>query len=328
MNFTFRLLLLLTGISLFAQSDNYNAFRNCYPIAVRPEITTGIGNNPFEEILLEARPIVYYSIYNNLRAALTKETISTGNAFYLTFQPELRVYNEDSKPVKTPSYKVLIGWQRILITDNDNFLTAGIETGHYSNGQAQSAFSTEFDSESSENRELYESFTDETNLAALLNRRSGNFSTNLSRLSLNYRINTFDDQNTPVNVHSITGTYQLYHNRFLGVANFGGYEQRDIEIYGRHRVELGYEYTAYYKNIRYTLSEELLYHFNSHPSSNPVRSESKFIAYPWNTELGFIAQLSLGRDDYNYRFLDSFTRFTVGVTWDMFTPFVIKPQNK
>ncbi len=320
-------LVLLVCVLTRGQNNSANSFKEYYPISVRPELSVGLGNNPYEEILLEARPTVYYGIYNDLRAALNKDTITTGDAVYLTFQPEFRIYNEESKPVKTPSYKLLIGWQKILKTDKDNFLTAAIESGHYSNGQAGSAFSTEFDDNSPESRALYDTFTDDTDLAALLNRETGNFSTNLTRLSLNYRINTFDKNNVPSKIHSFTATYQLYHNRFLGIADFGGYNPEDIDIYGRHRLELGYEYTAHYKDIRYIISEQLKYHFGSHPSTVPMRSETRLLVYPFSNDFGFMAQLSLGRDNYNYRFLDSFTRFSIGITWDWFTPFVIKPTS-
>ena len=71
----------------------------------------------------------------------------------------------------------------------------------------------------------------------------------------------------------------------------------------------------------------MLYHFDSHPSSVPLRSATSFLIYPFSNDFGFMAQLAIGRDDYNYRFLDSFTRFSVGITWDWFTPFVVKPTR-
>jgi hypothetical protein len=263
-----------------------------------------------------------------MRQALNRDTITTGDAVYFSFQPQFRIYDEESKPVKTPSYKILIGWQKIFKTNEDNFFTAGIESGHYSNGQAGSAFSTEFEDNSEESIAIYDSFTDNTDLAALLNRSTGNFSTNLTRLSLNYRINTFNDQNVPQKIHSFTTTYQLYHNKFIGVADFGGYNPRDIDIYGRHQFELGYEFTSHLKKMRYTISQQLNVTLGSHPSSDPYRSVTSAILYPRDNDLGIMAQFSFGRDDYNYRFLDSFPRFTIGFTWDWFTPFVVKPSQK
>lgn len=42
-----------------AQDDNISAFKEYYPISVRPELSVGLGNNQFEQILLEAKPTVY-----------------------------------------------------------------------------------------------------------------------------------------------------------------------------------------------------------------------------------------------------------------------------
>jgi len=311
----------------YGQSKSVNGFKDYYPISVRPDATVGIGNNKYEQILLEASPVVYYGFYNDLREALNRDTITSGDAIYLSVQPQFRIYNEESKPVKTPSYKVLIGWQRIIKTDQNNFLTAAIESGHFSNGQSGSAFSPEFEDNSEESTTLYEEFTDDTDLAALLNRSSGNFSTNLTRLSFNYRVNTFNRLNVPQKIHSITVTYQLYHNKFMGFADFGGYNPEDIDIYGRHQIELGYEFTSHLKNMRYTLSQEFNYMFGSHPSSVPHRSVTQAIIYPWENDLGFFTRFSFGRDNYNFRFLDNFPRLSFGITWDWFTPFVIKPSE-
>ncbi|WP_189319394.1 hypothetical protein [Leeuwenhoekiella nanhaiensis] len=322
------LLVLAIGVSsLKAQKLESKGFKDYFPIAERPFLAGGSGNNAYESILLEAKPVVYYSIYNDIRSALNRDTITNGDAVYLSIQPHLRIYDENSKPVKTPSYKFFIGWQSIIKTENDNFLTAALESGHYSNGQSKSAFSTDFADNSPESRALYDDITDDTDLAALLNRESGNFSTNLTRLSLNYRINTFDARNYMQKAHSFTLTYQLYHNRFLGAFNFGGYNPEDIDIYGRHQVEAGYEYTAHFNSWRYSVTQRLYWHPDVHPSADPFRSETSFSLYPWDSDFGLMARFVFGYDDYNYRFVDSYPRFSVGFTWDWFTPFVIKPTK-
>ncbi|MEO9501064.1 hypothetical protein [Nonlabens ulvanivorans] len=328
MNQFVKLLSLLLFVSVSnAQTDQLKGFKDYYPISVRPEASIGLGNNPYEQILLEATPVVYYGFYNDMRRSLNQDTITSGDAVYLSFQPHFRIYNEESKPVKTPSYKVLIGWQRIIKTDDDNFLTAAIESGHFSNGQAGSAFSTEFEDNSEESIAIYDRITDDTDLAALLNRSTGNFSTNLTRFSFNYRLNTFNEDNIPQKIHSMTATYQLYHDKFMGLIDFGGYNPQDIDIYGRHKFELGYEFTSHLKKMRFTLSQQFDYTIGSHPSSVPYRSVTTGILYPWDNDLGFFTKFSFGRDNYNYRFVDNFPRFTVGVTWDWFTPFVIKPKK-
>lgn len=307
--------------------DN-GGFKDYYPIAKRPYLSGGIGNNPYENIVFDAKPVVYYGIYNDIREALSKDTITPGDAIYLTIQPQLRLYNENSKPVKTPSYKVFLGWQRILSTKNNNFFTAAFETGHYSNGQTGAAFSTEFEEGTVGGNAAYDAITDNTNLSAILNRDSGNFSTNLSRLSLNYRVNQFDSIEKPTRIHSYTLTYQRYHDRFAGLIIFGGYNPNDIDIYGRDQVEMIYGYTGYLKDARFSLEQEVYLRFGSHPSVAFYRSESRGIIYPWDNDFGFFAEFSFGFDDYNYRFVDSFPRLSVGVTWDWFTPFVVKGKRE
>lgn len=322
---------LITVISLlfffnsFAQDGNNSGLKDYYPIAERPYLSAGLGNNKYETILFDAKPVVYYGIYNNIQASLSQDTITTGDAVYIALQPQLRIYNENSKPVKTPSYKVLVGWQTVFRTQQDNFWTFAIESGHYSNGQTGSAFSSEFADESPQSDSIYKTFTDDTDLAALLNRETGNFSTNLTRVSLNYRLNSFNPDNSPLRVHSFTASYQIYHKRLLGVLDFGGFSEDDIKIYGRHEIDLQYEYTGYYKKMRYVLGSEVFLHFGMHPSTDPYRVETRGILFPWNNDFGFFGQFSFGFDDYNYRFLDSFPRLSFGLTWDWFSPFVRKP---
>jgi hypothetical protein len=57
------------------------------------------------------------------------------------------------------------------------------------------------------------------------------------------------------------------------------------------------------------------------------RSETTAIVYPWDKDLGIFAKFAFGYDDYNYRLVDSFPRFSIGLTWDWFTPFVVKPNR-
>ena len=326
--FLFTLSYLFTYNSHAQINEEYKGFKDYYPISVRPYLSGGIGNNAYESILLDAEPVVYYGIYNDIHNALTSDTIGPGDAIYISVQPQLRLYSGESKPVKMPTYKVLFGWQRILSTASDNFITAAIETGHYSNGQSGAAFSTAFEDNSEGGNAAYQTITDQTDLSAILNRENGNFSTNLTRISLNYRINNFDDLNKPLEIHSFTLTYQVYHNKFMGIFSFGGYNPNDIALMGRHQIEAGYEYTGYFKKIRYSLGQKALFHFNSHPSTKFYRSESTAIIYPWDSDLGFMTQFSFGFDDYNYRFVDHFPRLSIGVTWDWFTPFVVKNQKE
>ena len=327
------ILLLLMGLFVtapaFAQSSRVpSAFKEYYPIAQRSYLSGGFGNNEYEQILLDTKPSVYYSFYNDIREAVTADEKTPGYAAYLSFQPQFRIYNEESRPVKTPSYKILAGWQPLIVTTNDNFLTLAVESGHYSNGQSNSAFSAEFEDESPEGQAVYETITDDTNLAEILNRKTGNFSTNLTRISFNYRQNKFTDEIIPKRIHSYTLTYQLYHDKFFGFVDFGGYNPKDIDIFGRHRIEANYEFTFYWKGMRLVAGQDVFLQLGAHPSVTPYRSQSKLIVHPWNTDLGFFGQFDFGFDDYNYRVVDNFPRFSVGISWDWFTPFLLESKNK
>ncbi|MAZ71578.1 MAG: hypothetical protein CMC70_00375, partial [Flavobacteriaceae bacterium] len=179
-----------------------------------------------------------------------------------------------------------------------------------------------------EGQAVYETITDDTNLAEILNRKTGNFSTNLTRISFNYRQNKFIDNSIPKRIHSYTVTYQLYHDNFFGIIDFGGYNPKDIDIFGRHRLEANYEYTFYWKGMRMVAGQDVFLQLGAHPSVTPYRSQTKLIVHPWNTDLGFFGQFDFGFDDYNYRFVDDFPRFSFGISWDWFTPFLLESKKK
>ncbi|GER58209.1 hypothetical protein ULMA_03170 [Patiriisocius marinus] len=305
-----------------------SGFKEYYPIAQRSYLSGGFGNNEYEQILLDAKPSVYYSFYNDIREAVTADEKTPGYAVYLSFQPQIRIYNEESKPVKTPSYKILFGWQPIIKTSNNNFLTLGIESGHYSNGQSNSAFSAEFEDESPEGQAVYNTITDDTDLSEILNRETGNFSTNLTKISFNYRQNKFTDEVIPKRIHSYTVAYQIFHDKFFGVVDFGGYNPKDRDILGRHRFEAQYEFTFYWKGMRLVAGQDVFLQLGAHPSVTPYRTQTRLIVHPWNTDLGFYSQFDYGFDDYNYRFVDSYPRLSFGISWDWFTPFLLESKRK
>ncbi|MEM9687401.1 MAG: hypothetical protein AAF934_10850 [Bacteroidota bacterium] len=302
----------------------FNTFKGYYPIAERPTLSFGLGNNDYEEILFDAKPNVYYGIINTMARRLAADNRSLGDAVYVTFQPHIRMYAENSKPVKTPSYKFLVGWQRLLRVGNDDFFTFVIESGHYSNGQSRCAFDPDLEDETEVCSALYATFTDQTDLAALLNRSTGNFSTNLTRLALNYRFNRFNASNRPTLIHSFTVNYRLLHNNFWGLFDFGGYAPHDIAIYGRHNIRASYEFIHSYKKIRYSIMAQADVLPDAHASVEPLRLEGMAAIYPLDTDMGFFVSYTYGHDNYNYRFLDSFHRLSFGVVWDWFRPFEIQ----
>ncbi|WP_298420624.1 hypothetical protein [uncultured Kordia sp.] len=306
-------------------SNNDNGFTDYYPIAAKPTFSYQSNINSHESILFDAKPIVYYSVYNNMRRIMQEGTKRRSDAIYITFQPHIRMYAENSKPVKTPSYRILLGWQQLYKTKNNNFFAWAFETGHYSNGQSGCAFLAGEDDETMPCTDFHATITDDSNLSELLNRKNGNFSTNTTKLSVNFRFNNLNKFDKPYKVHSFTASWELYHNKFIGLLDFGGYTDFDINIYGRNRFGLGYEYIHVWKpKLRYSIEQKIELIQGAHPFVEPLRSETTFTLYPFDRDIGIFASYIYGHDNYNYRFVDSGNQISIGVSWDWFTPFQIK----
>lgn len=305
--------------------DNSNPFNDYYPIATRPTFSFMSNMTSRETILFDAKPIVYYSAMNNIRKNMQDSTRISGNAIYVTFQPHIRMYAENSKPVKTPSYRLLFGWQHIKKVQGTNLLAFAFESGHYSNGQSGCTFLAGEEDETMPCSDFHTTITDDSNLSELLNRANGNFSTNTTKISLNYRINTLNGHREPIQSHSLSASWELYHNRFIGLLDFGGYSDFDISIYGRHRFRLGYEFIHAWKpKLRYSFSQKFELIQGAHPFVEPLRSETTFTLYPFNRDIGIFASYIYGHDNYNYRFVDSGNQISIGFTIDLFAPFEIK----
>jgi len=312
------------GQNTTSAEDN-NAFNDYYPIAVKPSFAYQSNMNSKESILFDAKPVVYYSVYNDMRRNMQETMYKPSDAIYFSFQPHIRMYAENSKPVKTPSYRILVGWQRLIKTKNNNFFAWAIESGHYSNGQSGCAFLSGAVDESMECTDFHATITDESNLSDLLNRKNGNFSTNTTKLSLNFRFNNLNTFDKPYKVHSFTASWELYHNKFMGLFDFGGYTDFDINIYGRNRFGLGYEFVHVWKpKLRYSFEQKFEMIQGAHPFVEPFRSETTFTLYPFDRDIGIFASYIYGHDNYNYRFVDSGNQIAIGVSWDWFTPFQIK----
>lgn len=329
-----QLILILVSSCINALAQNHGQH---YPIAENPNIRYMFSSHTSREtILFEANPTVRFSIYNNFEEGLLTHPKHT-QAWYVAARPQLRMYTEDSKPVKTPSYRVNFGTQHLFRLLNNKHTTwkhyAGfsLETGHYSNGQAGCAFSTDFADASMGCDSIYSLINSATNLSEILNRKSGNFSTNQTELILNYRIYKLDVNGYPGKMHSFNLGYNLYHNRLLGVFDFGGYSDNDIKIYGRHRYLLGYECMVAFKDngvSRLSIKQNLEIIQGAHHEVNPIRSQSKFTFYPFpiSKVLGFFVSYIYGHDNYNFRFVDSGHQVTFGVTWDQFPPLILPDE--
>ena len=326
------LLILGSFASIYGQKS-FNDYAKFYPIGDDPNIRLLTSYTKQEAILFEANPLLRLSFYNNFMKGLLNENKHT-QAWYISFKPQLRMYTDNSLPVKTPSYRTFIGTQHLYSINVDDeiskkFWGFSLESGHYSNGQSGCAFSEDFSDGTSECDNVYSTINSSTNLSEILNRRSGNFSTNLTKIVLNYRTYILDDDFLPKQSHSINFGYTLYHDKFLGVGDFGGYSNEDITIYGKHRFIGEYEIMNVFKKNtekRYTVKQKIEFITNPHNSVEPLRLETMLSIYPFpkSKSLGILFSYIYGHDNYNYRFLDSGSQISIGITWSQFPPFTLK----
>ncbi|MFN8808557.1 MAG: hypothetical protein ACK5WO_03335 [Cyclobacteriaceae bacterium] len=308
---------------------NFDGFRQIYPVTDDPYIGLRTSYVPSETILFEASPTVRYSFSNNIMDGLMEDKPHM-RAWYISFRPHLRMYTDNSLPVKTPSYRIFFGTQHMFRFTNDRFLTVALESGHYSNGQAGCAFNENIADGTPACDSVYRLINDHSDLSHMLNRSSGNFSTNLTELIFNYRINQLDDDMRPRRVHSIRAGFVLYHDNFLGVLPFGGYSEADIDLYGRIRYQLGYEYIhSFDSGTRLSVAENLELIQGAHPRVNPWRSDLRITYYAWKNipEFGVFLSYLAGHDNYNFRFVDSGHQLMGGITWSIFPPVALKSGN-
>lgn len=226
-----------------------------------------------------------------------------------------------------------MGTQHLFRLSNEevlqHFIGFSLESGHYSNGQTGCAFSRDFEDETVDCDSIYSLINSSADLSGMLNRKSGNFATNLTELILNYRRYNLDDDNLPKKMHSVDLGLVLYHDKFLGVASFGGYSDDDIKIYGRCRLLVGYEYMRVLKEgtgLIFSFKQNIEIIKGAHDDVNPIRSESKFSFYPFKKSktVGVFISYIFGHDNYNFRFVDSGHQATIGLTWNQFPRFSLK----
>lgn len=329
MRLSLTMLFLLIGLCCQAQFT-----AQYFPIGEEPNIRWLSSYSEHETILFEANPTVRFSFFNNIADTLRKKDHHL-EAYYVAVRPKLRMYTDNSLPVKTPSYRVFFGTQHMFRLQNNSFtdkklefISFSLETGHYSNGQSGCAFSSDLQDETVACDSVYTLITPQSNLSDILNRDRGNFSTNMTELIFDYRKYEVGEDQIPVKMNAYKIGYLLYHNRFLFIGDFGGHSKQDIEIYGRHRFLLGYEKIDRWRwknrsDFRISFKQNFELISNPHPHVNPFRSESMITVYPIpkSPAIGFLISHVYGHDDYNFRFVDAGHQVSFGITWDQFPPF-------
>ncbi|HEU4552455.1 MAG TPA: hypothetical protein VFS25_06465, partial [Chitinophaga sp.] len=130
------LLVLLLNAGMAAAQKNepkgsLKDFIQVYPVGDDADINVRTSYVKYEKVLFEANPIVRYSFANNIMQGLGEDKHHV-RAYYAAFTPQVRMYTDNSLPVKTPSYRILLGTQQVFRFGN-NLFTIALESGHYSN---------------------------------------------------------------------------------------------------------------------------------------------------------------------------------------------------
>ncbi len=333
-------ILFASGLLSFDCAGQKKIFNAVYPIGENPNIGYKTSMVPsIEKILFEANPTFRMPLYNNILRHFQNGSRS-GSTLYFNFRPQFRMYTDNSLPVKMPSYKIsILGYQKLIRLPEskfakDHLLAFAIESGHYSNGQSGCAFDKNIPDGSPACDSVYKLITPHTDLSKLLNRESGNFSTNYTELIINYRyITKIDEDQVPLSGLSFKLGWNRYHDKLLWLADIGGYSDEDIKIYGRNRFMFGVDG---FKSINKTnwLKRKLCidrfsgninaeYISRPHPFVKPLRIELSATAYFINNVGVFISGI-FGHDNYNFRFVDSGSQFFAGICFDIFPPMEIR----
>lgn len=334
-NFIVLILLAISVQQSFAQFEKYS---HVYPITQDPSVRWMSSYSPYETIQFEANPIIKFSFYNNFVKRLPDTTKLHSMAQYIDFRPQFRLYKEESQPIKTPSYRIFLGTQHMfrLRSKKSNqvqLIGFALQSGHHSNGQSKCTFDGSKFDDSPRCNAIYDQITDTTDLSRILNRSNGNYSMNLSELTINYRFNTLNEEGYAKHSHSVSLGYVIRHKGIFGIADVDLVSDGDLNLIGRHVLNFQYDYAFTFRLVRKSnvwqrirAKQNFEAVFDAHPHINPIRTETTLIFYPLSTvsALGISFSYIYGHDNYNYRIVDSGSQFTTGITWDLFPPVKLK----
>jgi len=286
---------LLVSFPLFSQSkseDNYD-----FDLSLISEvhsgnsyITAGGGFGNIEPLIFEANLIPNFILRNNKEAKLMG---------VLTPQIILRMYNEESLPVQTPSYmpQITLYYSIGKELSINNFTMFG-KIAHHSNGQQDDFYL--------ENGEV--------------NYKSGNFSTNYFEVGV---IKTFFDKSLnaaqffstsfevhpePLSIEELKGIYSFY--RWKGqFAIFKLPKKLDNNKRERAKFSLKGEITWLFGD---------LYDWNSFSFNRFIGSITFYYHPSFLEEIGLFVQYYHGQDYYNIYFPKSRDIFRIGFMTDQF----------
>lgn len=155
-------------------------------------------------------------------------------------------------------------------------------------------------------------------MAAILNRNSGNFSINNSKVEIQYVLPQKNNQNGKLMLHKIGAYYNRNHTAFAMLLDYSNGES-DVQFVGKNEFAISYE-TFFETDLRFrwSLNHQFSYLTQQQKSINPLRYQATFSIYPKDWVTGFYLSYVYGRDNYNYRIVDSRNQFALGIHFDFY----------
>lgn len=303
-------------------------------ISLRPDGSTVFNFLPASDLVFEASMAPDVHIVDNLSGILERALDGTGGwrwgySAFGTFLVKLRMFDEDSNPVRTPSYMpkatVQLAGFRDISTDLDTdeprrrverWLIDVIPFGHHSNGQNGCLFNEDarVDGECTGAEAI--PVADRT-----INTDNGSFSTNYLRAGVTYgRLYLESASDTPFAVTRwewhVGADVELNPTWYP----VGGNISEDLhDIYGATRVRLtGNAARLDWKmfgRVEGNLSLEYIHDAPTGVSDVTTRAEVMLLPRKWGGA-GLFARFHHGQDYYNLAFFRNVTRLQFGIAFN------------
>jgi len=269
-----------------------------------------------EPLIFEAEPTIYFSLYNNYPYYDSLAKPEKVEAFYVNYSSHFRMFQGRSKPVRMPSYKAMVGYQRSVELE-DGYFSIALESGHYSNGQSGCAWADTSIDGTLDCRRLAQALGENEDLSKRLNRINGNFSTNLSRIRLQYVSPKKRRNQAYFQRFDLDYTYN--HEALFLIFKYNGSADNDVKVIGRHQVGFSYEYNRNTDlNFSYAFKLATKRLIGQHNSIEPWRFETSVSVFPEDWITAFYLEYIYGHDDYNFRIVDAGQQVSIGLRWDLF----------
>lgn len=255
-------------------------------------------------------------------------------AFAISGTPAVRIrmFNERSAPVRTPSYMPRGNFQMIWARNLDqaarmtsaqrssawtsfkqsavatvSLYEAHVVVGHHSNGQDGCLYTNEVPSgRGGECVEVPGS------APRAINTKDGSFSTNYVRVGGNYRRNYLDEAGWSGLEWGVRFEVEYHPRPWV--------DERIVDQYGRLREEVGFATASRgwrWCGRRAEISGLLRFIHGAPEGVSPVIKQAEIDCFPWNNGgWGFFVRYYHGQDYYNIAFLRNISRVQAGATFN------------